>query len=325
MTRQHTLRILFAVVLVAMIAGCETVPTSGPDALVGQWTNSLGTVWTINPDGTFHVAATKPKAQIWGTYTVSGDTITVQETRQSGTIPKNCKGPGVYRFSRPDANTLAFVLVNDVCKPRIQNVTQSVASPVGRWMAIATTFRGAHPCRVLVSAFRRNELLLGSLICVDYKRPRKSRRRDAFASTETLRSQIVRPARAPLIGPRDHSKINFFQPLRLRGQVEISSHCAASRARDARKQTRILCGIKQRSRQCFVIALWHKHAAHAILDRFGNAAVLGGKHRQARRPLLPASNLECLLDYRRDQSGSGAERCASDNRSHAIAPAKRNP
>ena len=86
MKRQHTFRILFALVLVAVIAGCETVPT-GPAALAGQWTNSLGTVWTINADGTFHVAATKPKAQIWGTYTVSGDTITVQETRQSGTSP----------------------------------------------------------------------------------------------------------------------------------------------------------------------------------------------------------------------------------------------
>ena len=125
MKRQHPLQILFAVVLVVVIAGCETVPSSGPDALVGQWTNSLGTVWTINPDGTFHVATTKPKAQIWGTYTLSGDTITVQETRRSGAgVPKNCRGPGAYKFSRPDANSLAFVLVNDVCKPRIQNVTQ---------------------------------------------------------------------------------------------------------------------------------------------------------------------------------------------------------
>ena len=97
------------------------------DAPAGSlWLNYklLGTVWTINPDGTFHVMSTKPKAQIWGTYTLSGDTITVQETRRAGAVPKNCKGPGVYKFSRPDANTLAFVLVNDVCKPRIQNVTQ---------------------------------------------------------------------------------------------------------------------------------------------------------------------------------------------------------
>jgi len=125
MKRQHTLRILFAVVLLAVIAGCETVPSSGPGALAGQWTNSLGTLWTINPDGTFHVMSTKPKAQIWGTYTLSGDTITVQETRRSGAaVPKNCRGPGAYKFRRPDANSLAFVLVNDVCKPRIQNVTQ---------------------------------------------------------------------------------------------------------------------------------------------------------------------------------------------------------
>jgi hypothetical protein len=123
MKRQHTLRILFAIVLVALIAGCETVPT-GPAALAGQWTNSFGTVWTINPDGTFHVTSTKPKAQVWGTYTLSGDTMTVQETRRKGAVPKNCRGPGVYKFSRPNANTLACVLVNDVCKPRIQNVTQ---------------------------------------------------------------------------------------------------------------------------------------------------------------------------------------------------------
>jgi hypothetical protein len=122
--RQHILRILFVVVFGAVIAGCETVPSSGPAALAGQWTNSLGTVWTINPDGTFQVTSTKPKAQIWGTYTITGDTITVQESRRKGAVSKDCRGPGVYRFSRPDANTLGFVLVNDVCKPRIQNVTQ---------------------------------------------------------------------------------------------------------------------------------------------------------------------------------------------------------
>jgi hypothetical protein len=124
MKRQHTLRILFALVLVAVIAGCETVPSSGPAALAGQWTNSLGTVWTINADGTFHVTATKPKAQIWGTYTVAGDQITVQESRHTGAVAKACKSPGVYKFSRPDQNRLAFVLVSDKCKPRIQNVTQ---------------------------------------------------------------------------------------------------------------------------------------------------------------------------------------------------------
>jgi hypothetical protein len=124
MKLQHPLRILFAGVAIALISACETMTTTGPAALTGQWTNSLGTVWTINPDGTFHVLSNKPKAEIWGNYTLSGDTMTAQETRQSGSIPKSCRGPGVYKFSRPDANTLAFVLVSDTCKPRIQNVTQ---------------------------------------------------------------------------------------------------------------------------------------------------------------------------------------------------------
>src|SRR5438552_14697117 len=110
MKLQHCLRIIFAGALILLMGACATAPTSGPAALAGIWTNTLGTVWTINADGTFHVMATKPKAQIWGTYTVSGDTITVQETRRAGAVPKNCRGPSVYKFSRPDANTLACVL-----------------------------------------------------------------------------------------------------------------------------------------------------------------------------------------------------------------------
>jgi hypothetical protein len=123
MKPQSSLRIIVAAALFTLLGACATM-TSGPAALAGTWTNSLGTVWTINADGTFHVMSTKPKTQIWGTYTVSGDTITIQETRRSGAIPKSCRGPGVYKFSRPDQNTLSFVLVSDVCKPRIQNVTQ---------------------------------------------------------------------------------------------------------------------------------------------------------------------------------------------------------
>ncbi len=124
MKPQHSLRIIFAGALIALMGACATMTSSGPAALAGTWTNSLGTVWTINVDGTFHVMATTPKAEIWGKYTVTGDTITIQETRRSTAIPKNCKGPGVYKFSRPNANTLTFVLVSDVCKPRIQNVTK---------------------------------------------------------------------------------------------------------------------------------------------------------------------------------------------------------
>jgi len=123
MKSQNSLRIILAGILVALVSSCAITP-SGPAALAGTWTNSLGTVWTLNADGTFHVTATKPKAEIWGNYTVAADTITIQETRRVGPIPKSCKGPGVYKFSRPNANTLTFVLVSDVCKPRIQNVTQ---------------------------------------------------------------------------------------------------------------------------------------------------------------------------------------------------------
>jgi len=123
MKLQHSLRIIFAGALIVLMSACATTP-SGPAALAGTWTNSFGTVWTINPDGTFHVMAAKPKAEIWGNYTLAGDTITVQETRRAGPMTKSCRGPGVYKFSRPDANTLAFDLDNDKCKPRIQNVTQ---------------------------------------------------------------------------------------------------------------------------------------------------------------------------------------------------------
>jgi hypothetical protein len=120
---QSFIKIIFTGALIVLVSACATGPTAGPAALAGTWTNSLGTVWTINADGTFHVMSIKPKAEIWGNYTVAGDTITAQETRRAGPIPKNCRGPGVYKFSRPDQNTLSFVLVSDVCKPRIRNVT----------------------------------------------------------------------------------------------------------------------------------------------------------------------------------------------------------
>jgi hypothetical protein len=120
---QCFLRLIFTGTLIALVTGCATTPSSGPAALAGTWTNSLGTVWTINPDGTFHVVGTKPKREIWGNYTIAGDTLTAQETRRSGPIPKQCKGPGVYKFSRPDPNSLTFALVNDTCKERIKNVT----------------------------------------------------------------------------------------------------------------------------------------------------------------------------------------------------------
>ena len=75
MKLQSPLRIFVAAALLTLLGACATM-TSGPAALAGTWTNSLGTVWTINADGTFHVMSIKTKAEVRGNYTVAGDTIT---------------------------------------------------------------------------------------------------------------------------------------------------------------------------------------------------------------------------------------------------------
>jgi len=123
MKLQRFLRFVFLGVLIALVSACATPPRSGPAALAGTWNNSLGTVWTIKVDGTFDVDRNHDgKRDIWGTYTVAGDTITIQETGRTTPIPRDCKGPGVYKFSRPDANTLMFTLVSDACALRKKNV-----------------------------------------------------------------------------------------------------------------------------------------------------------------------------------------------------------
>jgi hypothetical protein len=119
MKTQFFLRIIFAGVLLLLVNGCATSTQTGRGPLVGVWTNSLGTVWTIKADNTFDVV--NPKRHIWGNVTVAGDTVTIQET--GGNAAKGCHGPGVYKFSRPSENTLAFTLVKDGCKERIKNVT----------------------------------------------------------------------------------------------------------------------------------------------------------------------------------------------------------
>jgi hypothetical protein len=117
--KMQSLRIILAGALIVLVSACVTTPRSGPAALAGTWTNSLHTVWTMKADGTFNVV--NPKRHIWGTYKVSGDTVTIQET--GGKTAKGCQGPGVYKFSRPNENTLTFTLVSDTCKERIKNVT----------------------------------------------------------------------------------------------------------------------------------------------------------------------------------------------------------
>jgi hypothetical protein len=116
---QRPLQLLFASVVLMWITGCATYPRSGQAALVGTWTNSLGTVWTMKADNTFDVV--NAKRHIWGNVTVAGDTVTIQET--GGNTPKGCKGPAEYRFNRSAENTLTFTLVKDGCKERIKNVT----------------------------------------------------------------------------------------------------------------------------------------------------------------------------------------------------------
>ena len=121
---------IFTGILVILLGACANVSPDGhpwstgtsaaPKALVGTWTNSLKTVWTIKSDGTFDVV--NPKRHIWGKYTVAGDTVTIQET--GGKTAKGCKGPGVYKFNRT-ANTLAFTLVNDSCGERRRNVLRA--------------------------------------------------------------------------------------------------------------------------------------------------------------------------------------------------------
>jgi hypothetical protein len=118
---QPSFRTILAGVSLALMSACATAPRSGPAALAGTWTNSLGTVWTIKADGTFDVDRNHDGTRdIWGNYTVAGDTVTIQGT--GGKTPKDCKGPGVFKFSRPDENTLTFALVSDTCTDRKKNV-----------------------------------------------------------------------------------------------------------------------------------------------------------------------------------------------------------
>jgi len=119
MKTQLSFRIICTGALLAVLGACATYAPAGSGPLVGTWTNSLGAVWTIKADNTFDVV--NPKRHIRGNLTIAGDTVTIQET--GGKTAKGCKGPGVYKFSRTSANTLAFTLIKDSCKERIKNVT----------------------------------------------------------------------------------------------------------------------------------------------------------------------------------------------------------
>jgi hypothetical protein len=109
-----------AVGCLALITGCAMFQESGQSAVVGTWSNSLGTVWALKADGTFQVAlnnSTRPS--VWGKYTVTGDMMEIHEVR--GKTPKSCKGPATYKFQR-NGDMLTFTKVSDKCKLREQNV-----------------------------------------------------------------------------------------------------------------------------------------------------------------------------------------------------------
>jgi hypothetical protein len=118
---QSSLQFFLACIVLMLVDACATYPRTGQAALTGTWTNSLGTVWTCRADGTFDVDLNRDgKRDAWGTVTVSGDTGTIR--RVGGINPKGCNGPGVYKFTRPDKDSLQFTLVSDACKLRKKNV-----------------------------------------------------------------------------------------------------------------------------------------------------------------------------------------------------------
>ena len=120
MKPQRLLSVILAGLIAILIQGCETFPKSGQPALVGTWTNSIGTVWMLNADGTFEVDLDKDrKRDAWGKYSVDGETVTIWRT--GGVNPKGCGGKGIYKFARTEKG-LRFTLISDKCTLRKQNV-----------------------------------------------------------------------------------------------------------------------------------------------------------------------------------------------------------
>ena len=121
MKKQISFQIVFGLAAIALLGGCAMFEEKGQSALVGTWTNSLGTVWAIKSDGTFQVSLTKShRVDVWGKYTATGDTMTIQESHGSHT-PKSCRGQATYKFTR-DGDMLTFTKVSDKCKLREKNI-----------------------------------------------------------------------------------------------------------------------------------------------------------------------------------------------------------
>lgn len=123
MESQVVSKIVLAVAAVFFFQACATTaPTSGTAALVGAWTNSLGTILTVRADGSFDVDLDHDgKRDAWGQNNVDGNTVAIVGT--GGVVPKGCANTtGRYTFTRTQ-NTLHFTLIKDACKLRAKNVT----------------------------------------------------------------------------------------------------------------------------------------------------------------------------------------------------------
>ena len=121
MNKQISLRITLAGIVVVLLGSCAMFQAEKA-GIVGTWTNSLGTVWVIKPDGMFEVTMAKStEPDVYGKYTISGESITVEETKMKGPKSKHCKGPASYKFKRSGDN-LTFTKVSDDCKLREKNI-----------------------------------------------------------------------------------------------------------------------------------------------------------------------------------------------------------
>ena len=120
MKTPRLLQFIPAILVLTLLGGCACLPQSGPRALVGAWTNSLGTVWTLHADGTFDVDLNHDgQRDAWGKYTIVGDTLTL--FAPGGHVPKGCRGPGTYHFKKSGC-TMHFTLIKDACQPRVKNL-----------------------------------------------------------------------------------------------------------------------------------------------------------------------------------------------------------